>query len=123
MGQHFNPAQTRTIFSLHLSEYSRFTHQYPSYKHQQIGTALQDTEADVFGMAELNLNFKVLPASLQWHDRFHHIRLNHSVYTYNKHDSSTHQTLYGGTAQISTGAFSHRASLSGTDESGMGRWV
>ena len=94
-----------------------------SEKHQQIGAAILETGADVFGMAELNLNFKSLPASSQWNDRFHHLRRNHSVHTYNQHDSSNEKILFGGTAQISTGVFSHRATESGADESGMGRWV
>jgi hypothetical protein len=36
---------------------------------------------------------------------------------------SQERLLFGGTAQITTGACSHRATASGADESGMGRWV
>jgi hypothetical protein len=94
-----------------------------SHKHQQIITALQETGADTFGMAELNLNFRVLGSTSQWNDRFQKLRRNHSVHTYNRHDMSQERLLFGGTAQITTGACSHRATASGTDESGMGRWV
>jgi hypothetical protein len=33
-----------------------------AHKHQQIGDAFQETEADTFGMAEINLNFGNLAA-------------------------------------------------------------
>jgi hypothetical protein len=93
------------------------------HKHTQISTAIQETETDVFGMAELNLNFQSLGPSSQWIERFRHLRRNHSVHTYNRHDSSQSRLLFGGTAQIATGACSHRALSSGADPSGMGRWV
>ena len=35
------------------------------HKHQQIVDAFQETEADMFGMVELNLNFNVMDASGQ----------------------------------------------------------
>jgi hypothetical protein len=41
-----------------------------SHKHQQIITALQETRADTFGMAELNINFRVLGSTSQWNGRF-----------------------------------------------------
>jgi hypothetical protein len=94
-----------------------------SHKHQQIITALQETGADTFGMAELNLNFRVLGSTSQWNDRFQNLRTNHSVHTYNRHDMSQERLLSGGTAQITTGACSHQATASGADGSGMGRWV
>jgi hypothetical protein len=94
-----------------------------SHKHKQIGTALKETEADVFGIAELNLNFPVLGPSFQWSERFRHLYRNHLVHSCNKHDTSKKQTLFGSTAQISTGASSHRAIASGADPSGLGRWV
>jgi hypothetical protein len=36
---------------------------------------------------------------------------------------SQERLLFGGTAQITTGACSHQATASGADKSGMGRWV
>jgi hypothetical protein len=83
------------------------------HKHAQISTAIHKTEADIFGMAELNLNFNLLGPSSQWTERFRHLRRNHSVHTYNQHDSSQSRLLFGGTAQIATGACSHRALSSG----------
>jgi hypothetical protein len=94
-----------------------------SHKHQQIITALQETGADTFGMAELNLNFRVLGPTSQWNDQFQQLQRNHSVHTYNRHDMSQERLLFGGTAQVTTGACCHRATASGADESGMGRWV
>jgi hypothetical protein len=78
-----------------------------SHKHQQIGTALKETEADMFGMAKLNLNFTVLGPRYQWSERFRNFHRNHSIHTYNRHDISKKRTLFGGTAQMATGAFSH----------------
>jgi hypothetical protein len=94
-----------------------------SHKHQQIITALHDTFADIFSMAKLNLNFRVLSPTAQWAERFQRLRRNHSIHTYNRHDSSQDNLLFGGAAQITVGACSHRATSSGADESGMGRWV
>ena len=74
-------------------------------------------------MAELNINFKMLGPAFQWPERFRNLPRNHSIHTYNRHDSSKKRTLFGGTAQIATGAFSHRATQSGVDETGLGRWV
>ena len=93
------------------------------HKHTLISTAIHDTGANVFGLAKLNLNFKMLGPTSQWTERFRHLRRNHSVHTYNQHNSSQSNLLYGGTAQIATGACSHRALSSGADKSGMGRWV
>jgi hypothetical protein len=93
------------------------------HKHQQIITAIHETEADTIGMAELNLNFGVLGPSYQWTERFRQLPRKHSIHAYNRHDSSKKRILFGGTAQITTGACSHRAIKSGTDETGMGRWV
>ena len=95
-----------------------------NHKHQQISTAIEETGTNVFGMAELNLNFKKLGPASQCSDRFQHLRHNHSVHSYNSHeDISQERTLFGGTAQIATGTSSHRAMASGADASGMGRWV
>jgi hypothetical protein len=93
------------------------------HKHAQISTAIHKTEADIFGMAELNLNFNLLGPSSQWTKRFRHLHRNHSVHTYNQHDSSQSRLLFGGTAQIATGACSHCALSSGADASSLGRWV
>ncbi len=37
-----------------------------AHKHQQIADAFQTTDADTFGMAEINLNFSKLGPSDQW---------------------------------------------------------
>ena len=94
-----------------------------SHKHQQIRTAIQETDTDIFGMVELSLNFKVLGPNAQWKERFQALKRNHSIHTYNIHDSSLSRTLFGGTPQITMGKCSHRAISSGADESGMSRWV
>ena len=94
-----------------------------SHKHQQIKTAITETESDTIGMAELNLNFTVLGTIFQWAEPFRNLSCNHSIHTYNRHESSKKRTLFGGTAQITTGASLHRTIASGADESGLGRWV
>ena len=94
-----------------------------AYKHQQIGSAFATTEADTFGLAELNLNLRVLSTTAQFDDRFQFLRRNHSTHAVNQHDTSTATILYGGMAQITMGPSSHRVLASGSDESGLGRWV
>jgi hypothetical protein len=94
-----------------------------AHKHQQIGDAFTETEADVFGLVELNLNFRVLDASSQWFERFRHLKRNHSIHSSNQHDSSDSKVLFGGSAQIALGPSSHRVLESGADPSGLGRWV
>jgi hypothetical protein len=94
-----------------------------SHKHQQIGTVIKETKSDVLGLAELNLNFPVMGPAFQWSERFQMLYRNHSIHMCNKHDSSKKRTLFGGTAQISSDACSHRATKSGIDKSGLGRWV
>jgi hypothetical protein len=94
-----------------------------SHQHHQIGMALKEMEADVFGIAEINLNFRVLGPSFQWSERFRNLQRHHSIHSFNRHNSSTKRVLFGGTGLISTGASSHRVINSGADETGMGRWV
>jgi hypothetical protein len=94
-----------------------------AHKHQQIADAFETTEADTFGMAEINLNFSKLGPSDQWYERFLSLKRNHSIHAVNQHDSSTSKLLYGGAAQIAMGPSTHRALESGSDESGLGRWV
>ncbi len=92
-------------------------------KYQQIGDAFDETEADIFGLAELNLNLRVMGAASQFNERFRHLRRNNSIHSCNRHDTSTANILYGGTAQITMGSCSHRVLASGADTSGLGRWV
>ena len=94
-----------------------------AHKHKQIGAAFKDTEADTFGMAEINLNLQQLDATSQWHERFQHLPRNHSIHSCNRHDSSKSKLLFGGTAQITMGPSSHRVLASGSDATGLGRWV
>ena len=94
-----------------------------AHKHQQIGDAFTETDANIFGMAEINLNLKVMGAASQLKERFLHLPRNNSVHACNRHDSSTANILYGGTAQITMGPSSHRILASGADTSGLGRWV
>jgi hypothetical protein len=94
-----------------------------SHKHQQIKTAIQETESDATGLVELNLNLDILGPTFQWAEQFRNLHRNHSVHTVNRHDSSKKRILFGGAAQITVGACSHRVIKSGLDESGMGRWV
>jgi phage-related tail fiber protein len=50
-----------------------------AHKHKQICGAFTKTQADVFGMAKLNLNFKNLSATSQWHEQFQRLYHNHSI--------------------------------------------
>ena len=93
------------------------------HKHQQIGSAFKETEADAFGMAKLNLNFSKIGPASQWYKRFRGLRRNHSIHASNIHDSTDSTILYGGTALTCMGPCSHRVISSGKDKSGLGRWV
>jgi hypothetical protein len=42
-------------------------------KYQHIGDAFAETEADIFGMAELNLNLRNMRAASQFKERFQHL--------------------------------------------------
>jgi len=93
------------------------------HKHQQIGLAFKETDADAFGMAKLNLNFPKLGPVSQWYERFRGLKRSHSIHATNIHDSTDSNILYGGTALTCMGSCSHQAISSGKDESGLGRWV
>jgi hypothetical protein len=94
-----------------------------AHKHKQIGVAMHDTEADTYSLVEINLNLRVMGAASQFKERFQHLRRNHSVHACNRHDSSTANILYGRAALITMGPCSHRVLSSGSDPSGLGRWV
>ncbi len=81
-----------------------------AHKHQQIGDASTETEANIFRMAEINLNLKVMGAASQFKEQFLHLPRNNSVHSCNRHghDSSTANILCRGTAQITMGPSSHR---------------
>jgi hypothetical protein len=93
------------------------------YKHKQIHQCIKKYQLNLFGIIEVNLNFKQLGPKAQWHDRFAHAPKHHSSVACNQHAFTKSRRNFGGVANISDGDFTHRVDDSGKDPSGLGRWT
>ena len=93
-------------------------------KHAQIRSLIEFYRCDFFGVAELNLHFRILKSFEQWKERFRRLPRNHSISASNQHFPPTRSpVLFGGVGQFSFNTLSHCAILSGCDPTGLGRWV
>jgi hypothetical protein len=87
--------------------------------------AINESGADVIGIAEHNCNFSKLPPQDQWHERVQEWwESSKSSISSNKHDHSESHYLPGGTITVAINKTSHRVQpqSSPNDPSGMGRW-
>jgi hypothetical protein len=91
-------------------------------KHDRITNTMNKHEIDVFGLAEVSLNFPQLSPDQQWIHRFPKLKTN-SHYATNKHSTSQDRKLYGGTAYLTNTAASPKVADSGADPTGLGRWT
>jgi hypothetical protein len=91
-------------------------------KHDRITNAMNKHEIDVFGLAEVNLNFPQLGPDQQWIHRFPNLK-THSNYAINQHSTSQDRKLYGGTAYLTNTTTSPKVADSGADPTGLGRWT
>jgi hypothetical protein len=74
-------------------------------QHDHITNTMNKHEIDVFGLAEVNLNFPKLGPNQQWIHRFPKLKTN-SHYATNKHSTSQDRKLYGDTAYLTNTATS-----------------
>jgi hypothetical protein len=93
------------------------------YKHQQIHQCIKKYQLNLFGIIEVNLNFKLLGPKARWHDRFSHAPNHHSSVAWKEHVFSKSRWNFGGVANILDTDFTHRVNESGNDPSGLGRWT
>jgi len=84
----------------------------------------QNIEFDIFGLAETNLDWRVLKESeklpartREWWDQ------QHVSWAHNRTAAPSQARQYGGTALFSVNKAAHRAVEKGYDESGLGRWI
>ena len=88
-------------------------------------SAINQSEADVVGIAEHNCNFKAFAPKDQWHERTQEWwEASKSTVSTNKHDVSTSKYLPGGTITVALNKACHRAQRTDTpiDPTGLGRW-
>ena len=90
-------------------------------KHGQILRMIKEKQIDYYGMCEVNLNPPSLPKREQWKCRFP--GKFHTSLAYNKHSTSKHKQLYGGTACILSPTATHRCESSVADDTELGRWI
>ena len=93
------------------------------HKAEIIREFLNQFEIDIFGMTEMNCNWRLTPKHLNvteltrgW---FEH---QHLTYAYNTRDRICRVYQPGGTAILSRGEMSLRTLRSGRDSRGLGRW-
>lgn len=93
-------------------------------KEDNIRQGLLKWDFDIFGMAETNLDWRMLkepdklPArTKEWWDQ------QHVSWAHNRNVAPSQARQYGGTALFSVNKAAHRAVEKGYDESRLGRWV
>ena len=88
-------------------------------------SSINQSDADVIGLAEHNCNFKSMQQQNQWHERSREWwETSKSTVATNQHDISNLPYLPGGTITVIRGKTSHRAqpNPSPVDPMGLGRW-
>jgi hypothetical protein len=93
------------------------------HKHRQLHHSMRRHQLNVFGIIEVNLNFKVLGTKAQWADRFAHARNYHTSVAWNKHNNGTRRRNFGGVVNIADPDLSHRVISAGHDPSDLDRWT
>ena len=93
-------------------------------KHVQLRSLIEYYKCDFFGIAELNLHFRILKSFESWKERFRRLPKNHSIHASNERFPHTRSPiLFGGVGQFSFNTLCHAAMTSGSDPTGLGRWV
>ena len=106
----------------------------PSHpKNDSFRTFISKHDFNVFGIAETNASWSVLPATSQFHERIRNTWDNtHALLAYNRTTPTQAPTLtkgqsvfhqYGGVALLSTSQAAHCVSGSGRDPTGLRRWT
>jgi len=101
-----------------------FPTQKGKFKEDNIRLGLQKWEFDIFGMAETNLDWRVLPENDKLPNRtkewWEH---QHVSWAHNQTSAPRQAIQYGGTALFSNNKAAHRVIGKGLDESNLGRWA
>lgn len=81
------------------------------------------TQADIYGMTEVNVHWRNLPDKDKLHERTASwFESRHLSVAYNTTVRAKRQRQYGGVAMISTNRLSNKAMGTSIDPSGLGRW-
>lgn len=93
-------------------------------KEDNIRLGLQEWDFDIFGMAEINLDWRVLKEQ----ERFPHRTKEwwehqHLSWAHNQNSPPRQARQYGGTALFSINKAAHRVMEKGMDPSNLGRWT
>lgn len=94
-------------------------------KNRNIYNAITNKQIGILGLSEVNKCWHLMKEKDKWRNRTRGWwECSHNVFGYNRNDSDFSSVFQpGGTANISIGNTSHRVLKSGTDSTGLGRWV
>ena len=96
---------------------------YRDPKSREAISQLYKSEADVYAMAEIGLNWGSLDARDQWYHRVRgHLPVKSSLAN-NKHQVATTRKQFGGVAVCVLGDSVHKVRSKGNDPTGLGRWT
>ena len=96
---------------------------YRDPKSREAISQLYKSEADVYAMAEIGLNWGSIDAGDQWYHRVRgHLPVKSSLAN-NKHQVTTTKKQFGGVAVCVLGDSVHKVRSKGNDPTGLGRWT
>ena len=92
-------------------------------KNEQLFAAMEDSNLDLIGMADVNRNWSTAHIDDTWRARTRSWwEASKSTIAYNIRDCTVSSFQPGGTILQSIDRIMHRVQASGTDPSGLGRW-
>ena len=94
-------------------------------KEEELKTWIVNSEFDIFGLQELNLNVSKCRDRERIGERMKSPAWEffNTATGHNKHYTGNKKMLYGGTMLLAQGQQCHRVASSGADERGLGRWA
>ena len=94
-------------------------------KEEELKTWIVNSEFDIFGLQELNLNVSKCRDRERIGERMKSPAWEFfkTATGHNKHYTGNKKMLYGGTVLLDQGQQCHRVASSGADERGLGRWA
>jgi hypothetical protein len=118
-------AKRDDVFRVGLQNITNLSEKKNVSKSRQIISYIVQKQFDVFMMTEVGLCWKFVALTDQWFERiFGKFRSSRSCFGYNKTELDKSKTLQpGGVGIIAVDDSSHRVTLQGRDESGLGRWA
>lgn len=122
-GHELNHIDNDTTLRVGFININGIPQQNTHLKNKQIFNAVQDSEIDILGMTESNVNWNKMQSAHRWNTRINNWwECNTSIMAFNTTDLQLKKFQPGGTIMTSIGKAAHRVIKQGKDPSNLGRW-